>query len=67
MSLIGWIILGLVAGYVARILVNKEGEGFIRDAILVIIGAVVGGWLFHALARPQHPSRNHNPEKEIPI
>jgi uncharacterized membrane protein YeaQ/YmgE (transglycosylase-associated protein family) len=46
MSIIGWIILGLVAGFIASKIVNKEGEGFFLDIILGIVGAVVGGWLF---------------------
>ena len=47
MSIIGWIILGAVAGWIASKIVNKQGEGFIVDLILGIIGAVVGGFLFN--------------------
>jgi uncharacterized membrane protein YeaQ/YmgE (transglycosylase-associated protein family) len=46
MSLLGWIILGLVSGFIASKLVNKSGEGVLLDIILGVIGAVVGGWLF---------------------
>ncbi len=46
MSFIGWIILGAIAGWIASKIVNKQGEGFIVDLILGIIGAVVGGFLF---------------------
>jgi uncharacterized membrane protein YeaQ/YmgE (transglycosylase-associated protein family) len=46
MSIIGWIILGLVAGFIASKIVNREGEGFFLDIVLGVIGAVVGGWLF---------------------
>jgi uncharacterized membrane protein YeaQ/YmgE (transglycosylase-associated protein family) len=46
MSIIGWIILGLIAGFIASKIVNKQGEGFFLDIILGIIGALVGGWLF---------------------
>ena len=46
MSIIGWIILGLIAGFIASKIVNKEGEGFFVDIVLGIIGALVGGWLF---------------------
>ena len=46
MSIIGWIVLGLIAGFVASKIVNKTGEGIILDIVLGIIGAVVGGWLF---------------------
>lgn len=46
MSIIGWIVLGLIAGFIASKIVNKQGEGFVLDIILGIVGAVVGGWLF---------------------
>lgn len=46
MSIIGWIILGLVAGFIASKLVNRRGEGFLLDIVLGVIGAVVGGWIF---------------------
>ena len=46
MSIIGWIILGLIAGFIASKIVNREGEGFFLDIILGIVGALVGGWLF---------------------
>ena len=48
MSFIAWIILGLIAGFVGSKIVNKRGEGLLRDILLGVIGAVVGGWLFHA-------------------
>jgi uncharacterized membrane protein YeaQ/YmgE (transglycosylase-associated protein family) len=46
MSFLAWIVLGLVAGFVASKLVNKTGEGMIRDILLGIVGAIVGGYLF---------------------
>lgn len=47
MSIIGWIVLGLIAGFIASKIVNKTGEGVILDIVLGIIGAVVGGFLFN--------------------
>ena len=47
MSFIAWIVLGLIAGFIASKLVNKSGEGMLLDIILGIVGAVVGGWLFN--------------------
>jgi len=47
MSVIAWIVLGLIAGFIASKIVNKRGEGVLLDIVLGIIGAVVGGWLFH--------------------
>lgn len=49
MSFLVWIVLGLLAGFIASKLVNKQGEGFVLDTVLGIIGAVVGGWLFGLL------------------
>ena len=46
MSIIGWIVLGLVAGFIASKIVNKTGEGLILDILLGIAGAFVGGFLF---------------------
>ena len=48
MSIIAWIVLGLIAGFIASKIVNKSGEGLIRDILLGIVGALVGGWLFRA-------------------
>jgi uncharacterized membrane protein YeaQ/YmgE (transglycosylase-associated protein family) len=47
MSIVAWIVLGLIAGFIASKLVNKTGEGLIVDIVLGIVGAVVGGWLFN--------------------
>ncbi len=49
MSIIAWLVLGLIAGFIASKLVNKSGEGLILDIILGIVGAVVGGFLFSAI------------------
>jgi uncharacterized membrane protein YeaQ/YmgE (transglycosylase-associated protein family) len=46
MSILAWIVLGLVAGFIGSKLVNKTGEGLILDIGLGIVGAIVGGWLF---------------------
>ncbi|HEX7967997.1 MAG TPA: GlsB/YeaQ/YmgE family stress response membrane protein [Stellaceae bacterium] len=49
MSIIAWIILGLIAGFIASKIVNRTGEGVVVDIILGIVGAVVGGWIMSAL------------------
>jgi uncharacterized membrane protein YeaQ/YmgE (transglycosylase-associated protein family) len=46
MSLIGWIVLGLIAGFIASKVVNKRGEGVVMDIVLGVVGAIVGGFLF---------------------
>jgi uncharacterized membrane protein YeaQ/YmgE (transglycosylase-associated protein family) len=45
-SLITWIVLGLIAGFIASKIVNKRGEGIFLDIVLGIVGSVIGGWLF---------------------
>jgi uncharacterized membrane protein YeaQ/YmgE (transglycosylase-associated protein family) len=49
MSIIGWIVLGLIAGFIASKIVNKRGGGVVLDIFLGIIGALVGGFLFSQL------------------
>jgi uncharacterized membrane protein YeaQ/YmgE (transglycosylase-associated protein family) len=44
-SLIEWLILGLVAGFIGSKIVNKTGEGLLMDTLIGVVGAVVGGWL----------------------
>jgi uncharacterized membrane protein YeaQ/YmgE (transglycosylase-associated protein family) len=52
MSILAWIILGLLAGFIGSKLVNKTGEGVILDVVLGIVGAVVGGLLFNLFGAP---------------
>ena len=52
MGILSWIILGLIAGFIASKIVNKTGEGFFLDIALGVIGAVCGGWLLNAFGRP---------------
>lgn len=41
-----YIIIGLVAGWLAGLIVKGSGSGFILNLIIGVIGAVLGGWLF---------------------
>jgi uncharacterized membrane protein YeaQ/YmgE (transglycosylase-associated protein family) len=49
MSILGWIILGLIAGWIGSNIVDNGGKGPLLDIVLGIIGAVVGGAIFNAL------------------
>jgi uncharacterized membrane protein YeaQ/YmgE (transglycosylase-associated protein family) len=49
MSILAWIVFGLISGFIASRLVNHSGEGPLLDIVLGIIGAVVGGFLFNML------------------
>jgi uncharacterized membrane protein YeaQ/YmgE (transglycosylase-associated protein family) len=46
MSILAWIILGLIAGFIASKIVNNTGQGVVLDTVLGIVGAFVGGFLF---------------------
>lgn len=48
-DVIQWIVLGLLAGFIASKLINKRGEGVVMDIVLGIFGAVIGGWIFRSL------------------
>jgi uncharacterized membrane protein YeaQ/YmgE (transglycosylase-associated protein family) len=47
MSVLAWIILGLLAGFIGSKLVNNSGSGLLIDILLGIVGAVIGGYLFN--------------------
>ena len=46
MSILAWIVLGIVAGFLGSKIVNRTGEGLVLDLVLGIVGAIVGGWIF---------------------
>ncbi len=48
-SWIGWIIIGLLAGWIAGHLTRGRGFGCLVDVILGLVGAVIGGWIFTRL------------------
>ena len=49
MSILTWIVVGLVAGFLASKFVIRSDEGLLRDLGLGIVGAVIGGWLASAM------------------
>jgi len=49
MSLLAWIFLGLIAGFIANRLVSGTGRGLLADTAIGIVGALLGGWLFNFL------------------
>jgi len=46
MSILSWIILGLIAGFIGSKIVNRHGQGLLFDIALGVVGAIVGGVLF---------------------
>jgi uncharacterized membrane protein YeaQ/YmgE (transglycosylase-associated protein family) len=49
MGFLYWIVVGLIAGWLAGVVMKGGGYGVLVDIILGIVGGVVGGWLFGAL------------------
>ena len=49
MGILAWIILGLIAGFIASRIVQTRGRGLSLDIVLGIVGAFVGGIIFSAL------------------
>jgi uncharacterized membrane protein YeaQ/YmgE (transglycosylase-associated protein family) len=48
-GLIGWILIGLIAGWLAGKIARGAGYGCITDIILGLVGSILGGWLFMKL------------------
>ncbi len=47
MSILAWIVVGLIAGWLAKKMIPGEGPGgLLGDLVIGIVGAVVGGWIF---------------------
>jgi len=49
MSILAWLVLGLIAGFIASKIVNRTGRGIVLDVLLGVVGALIGGSLFNAL------------------
>jgi uncharacterized membrane protein YeaQ/YmgE (transglycosylase-associated protein family) len=47
MSILAWIVVGVIAGFIASKLVNRNGGSLVLDLVLGIVGAVVGGFVFN--------------------
>ena len=49
MGIIAWLVLGLVAGWIASKIMHGEGSGLLMNLVLGVIGAFVGGFLISAI------------------
>lgn len=52
MSIIAWIVMGLIAGFAASKLVEHRGKGLLLDIVLGVAGALVGGFMFRLIGSP---------------
>jgi uncharacterized membrane protein YeaQ/YmgE (transglycosylase-associated protein family) len=47
MTIVAWLVVGLIAGWIGSLVVNRRGEGLVLDIVLGVVGAIVGGFLFN--------------------
>jgi uncharacterized membrane protein YeaQ/YmgE (transglycosylase-associated protein family) len=47
--MLGWIIIGIIAGWLTGKLMRGAGYGILMDLLLGLVGAVIGGWIFGLL------------------
>lgn len=53
-SLLSWIVIGIIAGWLTGKLMRGAGYGILMDFFLGLIGAVIGGWIFRLLGIPAY-------------
>lgn len=51
MGLLAWIVVGLVAGYLASRVMKGRGSGLVGDLVLGVVGALLGGFLASVLLK----------------
>ena len=49
MGLLYWLVVGLIAGWLAGVVMKGGGYGVLADIVLGILGGVLGGWIFSML------------------
>ncbi len=53
MGIMAWIIVGIIAGWMAKRVIPGEGPaGLLGDLVIGIVGAIAGGWIFSAFGHP---------------
>ena len=58
MGIIAWVVLGLIAGFLASQVMRGGGYGLIGDIIVGVIGAFIGGFVFSLLTGNPNPVNN---------
>jgi uncharacterized membrane protein YeaQ/YmgE (transglycosylase-associated protein family) len=51
MSILSWIVVGLIAGWLAGLVMKGSGFGLLGDIIIGVVGALVGGWLAESVLK----------------
>jgi uncharacterized membrane protein YeaQ/YmgE (transglycosylase-associated protein family) len=52
MSILAWIVVGIIGGFIGSLIVNRRGQGLVGDLFLGVIGAIVAGWAFNRFGQP---------------
>ena len=45
LTILGWIIIGLIAGWIASMIMGRGGYGVVGDIVVGVLGAIIGGFL----------------------
>jgi uncharacterized membrane protein YeaQ/YmgE (transglycosylase-associated protein family) len=61
MGILSWIVVGLLAGWLAGLVVKGGGFGFIGDIVVGVIGGLLGGWLASYFFHISNPISGINP------
>jgi len=52
MDILTWIVVGVIAGFLAKAVVPGEGPGgVLGDLVIGVVGALIGGWIMHSFGR----------------
>ena len=60
MGILAWLVVGLIAGFLASRVMRGGGYGLIGDIIVGIVGALIGGWLATTLLKMPNPVNGIN-------
>ncbi len=60
MGIISWLLVGMVAGWVAGLVMKGKGFGLIGNMVIGVVGALVGGWLAGSLFSIHQPITGFN-------
>jgi uncharacterized membrane protein YeaQ/YmgE (transglycosylase-associated protein family) len=64
-TLIIWLVIGAIAGWLAGVIVKGYGFGLVGNIVVGILGAIFGGWLFGALAWAFARDRRYDPRRHL--
>ncbi len=60
MGIISWLLVGMVAGWLAGLVMKGKGFGLIGNMVIGVVGALVGGWLAGSLFSIHQPITGFN-------